>query len=401
MKRHHQLYILLILSIVFIPAAYLFVAAGFVVQMSHREYEALKYIKNSKSLVIILMYIVIGILFSDYILISSMYGLMMLLCLYSVGMTSVYKYYINLHNIKKLIYIVSVIVFVIGIIQFLNPELVMPKKWVDSEEFRLKKRMFSTFFNPNIFGFYINIILIIVCGTINFYGNDKLESTVFLFGTMCLFLTFSRTAWLSLVVTLVISGILFNRKYFKFALIIALVIISFDKISSVGRSDPSKVLEDSSVLYRFEIWKACFKIIKDNIITGIGFGTLFKYIASYSDVVKLNIEHCHNMYIQVLTETGIVGLSGFLVVLYNLITNLWLKIRREKNQKWITSFSIIIMVMIHGIFDSVFLTPQIMMILSIYVGIMMSECKERFVTVPNYNNEHNTNYNENDEREAG
>jgi len=401
MKRHHRLYILLILSIVFIPAAYLFVAAGFVVQMSHGEYETLKYIKNSKLLVIILMCIAIGVLFSDYMLISSLYGLMMLLCLYSVGMTSVHMYYINLHNIKRLIYIVSVIVFLIGIIQFLNPEFVMPKKWVDGEEFRLKKRIFSTFFNPNIFGFYINIILILVCGTINFYGNDKLERTVFVFGTMCLFLTFSRTAWVSLIITLIISGILFNKKYFKFALIIALVIISFDKILCVGRSDPSKVLEDSSTLYRFEIWKACFKIIKDNIITGIGFGTLFKYISSYSDVVKLNIEHCHNMYIQVLTETGIVGLSGFLVVLYYLMTNLWFKIRREKNQKWVTSFSIMIMVMIHGIFDSVFLTPQIMMILSIYVGIMLSECKERFVTVPNYNNEYSMNYNESDEREVG
>lgn len=381
MKRHHQLYILLILSIVFIPAAYLYVAAVFVVQMSRKEYTTLKSIKSNKLLVTIFICIVVGVAFSDYILISSLYGLMMLICLYSIGMTTVNMNYTDFHNIKKVIYIVSVIVFIIGILQFLNPQFVMPKKWVDGEEFQLKKRIFSTFFNPNIFGFYINIILLIVCGTIKSHGNDKLEMTVFALGIICLFLTFSRTAWLSLIITLIISGILFNKKYFKFALIIALVIISFDKILSIGRSDPSKVLEDSSFLYRFEIWEACFKIIKDNIITGIGFGTLFKYVTTYSDVVKSNIEHCHNIYIQVLTETGIIGLSGFLIVLYNLITNLWFKIRRENNQKYITSFSIIMMVMIHGIVDSVFLTPQIMMILCIYIGVMLG--RERIVCVPN------------------
>ena len=47
MKRHHQLYALLILSIIFIPAAYVFVAAVFVVQMHKREYATLKSIKNN------------------------------------------------------------------------------------------------------------------------------------------------------------------------------------------------------------------------------------------------------------------------------------------------------------------------------------------------------------------
>lgn len=400
MKRHHQLYILLILSIIFIPAAYLFVAAVFVVQMHKGEYASLKLIKNNKILVIILLYIVIGVVFSEHILISSLYGLMMFLCLYSIGMANVNISHTDLHNIKKIIYIVTLIVFIIGILQFINPQFVMPKKWVDGEEFKLNKRIFSTFFNPNVFGFYINIILIIVCGTINFNGDDKLETIVFTLGIICLFLTFSRTAWLSIIATLIISGILFNKKYFKFALIIALVILSLDTSFSVGRSDPSKVLEDSSMLYRFEIWKACYKIIKDNLITGIGFGTLSKYITEYSDVVKSNIEHCHNIYIQVLTETGIIGTSGVLFVLYNLIKKLWFKIKEKRNQNLVTSFAVIIMVLIHGTVDSVLLTPQIMMILSIYVGIMLNENKERLVTVPNQN-KYQLNYINSNEREAG
>lgn len=390
MRKYHQLYILLILSIFFIPAAYVYVAVGFVVQMCCRKYVTIKSIKSNKILAIIFIYIIIGVVFSDYLLISCFYGIMMMLCLYSMGMIAYNMEYLDVYSdrIKKLIYIVSIIVFVIGIMQYLNPEFVMPKKWVDGEEYQLKKRIFSTFFNPNVFGFYINLILIMVCGTIDFSKLDKLELIVFVMGIICLFLTFSRTAWLSLIVSLFISGILFNKKYFKFALIIALVIIGFDKILSIGRSDPSKVLEDSSILYRFEIWKACFNIAKDNLITGIGFGTLFKYITIYSNVVKSNIEHCHNLYIQILTETGVIGLSGFLYVLYNLIRKLWLKAREGNNQQWTTSFIIIIMVLIHSMVDSVFLTPQIMMVLSIYIGIMLNKSREQLMTVPYDDNVH-------------
>lgn len=383
MKRHHQIYILLTLSIVFIPAAYLFVVAGFVVQMYKKEYQALKVIKSNNLLVVIFICIAIGVIFSKYILISSFYGIMMILCLYSIGMTVVYMENTNRDSVKKLIYTVSIIVFIIGIVQYLNPEFVMPGKWVDSEEYQLKKRIFSTFFNPNIFGFYINIILIMVCGTIEINKFEKVEATVFVLGAICLFLTFSRTAWVSLIISLIISGFLFNKKYFKFALLISLLVIGFDEILGIGRSDPGKAMEDSSILYRLEIWKSCFMIIKDNIITGIGFGTLFKYITVYSDVVKSNIEHCHNIYIQIITETGILGASSSLFVLYNLMRKLWFKAREKNNHQWITSLVIIIMVLIHGIVDSVFLTPQIMMILSIYSGIMISECRERFVTVPN------------------
>lgn len=381
MKRHHQIYILLILSIVFIPAAYVFAAAVFVVHISKGECKVLNSIKSNSSLVVVFIYIVIGIVFSKYILISFLYGIMMFLCLYSIGLSSVYMEQAYLQNLKKIIYLVSLVVFIIGIMQYLNPDFVMPKKWADIEEFKLKKRIYSTFFNPNVFGFYINIVIIVACENISIRSKSNIEKIVFASGIVCLFLTFSRTAWLSLIISLIISGCVFNKKYFKFALIISLIILGSDKALNIGRSDPSKVIEDTSILYRFEIWKACFKIISDNVITGIGFGTLFKYITAYSDTVKSNIEHCHNIYIQILTETGVIGFSGFLFILYNLIGSLWVKARRNRNNKSVvTSFTIIVMVMIHGTVDSVFLTPQIMMILSIYAGVMSR--KERTLYAP-------------------
>ena len=126
MKKDFQLYILLILSVIYIPAAYLYVAADFVIRFFKGNMEnKLKGDKNKLS-VLIYAYIFIGAALSKYLLISSMYGLMMLLCLYAYNRTKENMNYINLHTVKKILYMFSLTVFFIGIVQFLNPQFFIP-----------------------------------------------------------------------------------------------------------------------------------------------------------------------------------------------------------------------------------------------------------------------------------
>jgi O-antigen ligase len=161
----------------------------------------------------------------------------------------------------------------------------------------------------------------------------------------------------------------FNKKNFGYAVIITIAIVCLDHFLGVGRSNPNRALGDSSMHYRIEVWKACIAIIKDNFILGIGFGTLFKYISAYSSVVKPNIEHCHNLYLQVFTETGVFGFGLFLTFIFNIIKRIWINMSRAKTKEpYLTALSIFFMTMIHGLVDSVAFTPQVMMILSIYMG---------------------------------
>lgn len=358
-------FLLLILSVIFIPAAYMFVAAVFIVQAVKKNISI-----TGKDTIIKLLfaYVLIGVCVSQYKLISSVYGIMMLLCLYSYYLFGTSLNSLDLSRIKKLIYTVSIIVFIIGIFQYFSPEFAMPCKWVDADEYKLSKRIYSTFFNPNIFGFYINFIILMVCENLDF-RKINLQWIVFFTGILCLFFTFSRTSWISLIIALLIRSI-FNKKYLKFALVISIAIFGLDTILGVGRMDPGRAAEDSSLMYRLEIWKACIEITKDNFIAGIGFGTLFKHISQYSNIVKPNIEHCHNLYLQILTETGIIGFSIFLSILYKIVKKLWTKISSQNNAIWITALTVLAMTMIHGMVDSVFFTPQILMILSIYTGTL-------------------------------
>lgn len=368
-KTHINLYLLLILSIVFIPAAYMSVAAVFIVRLINGRLE----IKKNKLSLLVYAYILIGLITSKYKLISSFFGLLIMLCYYSFEIFSS----IDIHSIKKLkklAFALSLIVFTIGILQYFNPEFAMPSKWVDVNEYNLNKRVYSTFFNPNVFGFFINLSLLLACEELA-TKKGNLELSVFALGTICLILTFSRSSWASLIVSLIVAS-RFNKKYLKYALIISISILSFDLILGIGRVNPAKAAEDSSFLYRFEVWKTCIEIIKDNPLSGIGFGTLFKYVADYSSVVSTKIEHSHNIYIQIFTETGILGFSIFLTIIFDILMKFKKSLYKNKNKQWITAFAIFIMTLVHGMVDSVPLTPQIMMILSIYAGTMRASKNE-------------------------
>lgn len=371
MNKSLQVYILLILSIVCIPAAYLFAAAVFAAHMLDRDYEALKIIKNNRILMIFFAYIAIGVFFSGSIAISAMFGVLMLLCLYSAGVCSSCMKGVSISHVEKLIYIVSAVVFMIGIFQYLSPDFSMPGKWVDSSVYPLKKRVYSTFFNPNVFGFYINIVLITLCSSMDMKRLRLQEVLAFATGVCCLFLTFSRTSWISLIASLLASSILLDRKYFKFALFIGAALIIPDNLLGLDRSHISRAAEDSSLMYRLELWEVCARIIRDNLLTGIGFGMLFKKIPMYSSVVKPTIEHCHSVYVQILTETGIAGFGAFLYILFHIAKSLRLKAGELKNnRRWCILSSTVIMILIHSFVDSVLLTPQAMLVVCLFSAVM-------------------------------
>ncbi len=363
-KTNTTPFLLLILSIVFIPAAYVLLAA-----VIFKETKNNIKTKLSTPTALLYAYIVIGLISSEYKPISLFFGLLMVLCIHSFNIFENSLATEDIPKFKKYIFIVSLIVFLYGILQYFNPEFVVPNKWVDTTEYNLNKRIYSTFFNPNVFGFYINFIILLLCESLD-TKKFNLEWFVFLSAVSCLILTFSRTAWVSLIITLIIAGFL-NKKYFKYAFIITALILCTDMFLEAGRTDPAKVAKDTSIIYRFEIWKACIEIIKDNFISGIGFGTLFKHISDYSSTVSIKIEHCHNLYLQIFTETGALGFGIFTFAIIKIFKYFYIKFKfKENKNQWIAPFTVLLMTMIHGLADSVALTPQIMMILCIYGGII-------------------------------
>ncbi|MEL7648561.1 MAG: O-antigen ligase family protein [Sedimentibacter sp.] len=361
-----KVFLLLISSIVFVPAAYVFVAAVFIASVPS---SAFNHKAAQDEFVLVALYCVTGVLFSRYRLISSAFAAMFGLCMFSYYLFFSSINAQDLQKAKKLLFMVSIIVFLIGIAQFLSPDFSMPSKWVDAGQFKLSRRIYSTFYNPNVFGFFINFIVIMACEKLDL-RNPGMELAAMVLGLVCLFLTFSRTAWISLIASLLAAS-LFDRKYLKYAAFVSAAIFGSDALLGIGRVSPTRAAGDSSFLYRIEIWKACLNIIRDHFFTGIGFGTLFKHISSYSDAVKPNIEHCHNIYLQVFTETGAIGALVASTLLYRVVCAVLHNIKASRQKEtWVTAFAVLSMALIHGTVDSVLLTPQILLLASMYAGAM-------------------------------
>ncbi|QSX04772.1 O-antigen ligase family protein [Sedimentibacter sp. zth1] len=378
MKKINTIFLLLIMSVLFAPLAYIFVIVLFIRNIINNKAFGVKNLKQNKVLSVIFFWYIIVTILSQYKLISTFFLLIITICIIIVIYVSKNYNTIDKDKLLKIFYIVSLITYAIGIFQMVNPNVIMPAKWVDLSQYKIDKRMFSTFFNPNVYGFYIN--LVVLCIVTNMTTNDRpkdirmLENATLPLSILCLFFTFSRTSWVSLIGSLIIVGIFTDKKYFKYIIIITVFLFIADNISGTGRADISKISSDGSMAYRFELWKTSINIIKDNLFSGIGFGTFFKYTSTYSATITHYIEHCHNIYLQIFMETGLLGFLIFVVSIFKLVVSIYKKFKIDKNNKFNKLISLVLaMTLIHGLVDSVPLTPQIMLILSMIVGVVIGE----------------------------
>ena len=75
--------------------------------------------------------------------------------------------------------------------------------------------------------------------------------------------------------------------------------------------------QDSSMVYRFQIWQTAWQMIKDFWFSGVGRGSAaFQLVYNkYYVVYGMRAYHTHNLYIELLVEYGVFGTLIFLWLL--------------------------------------------------------------------------------------
>ena len=116
----------------------------------------------------------------------------------------------------------------------------------------------------------------------------------------------------------------------------------------------------STNVYRLNVWSACLQLLKDNFIFGIGPGN-YTFILGYGLYMNsaYNALGAYNVFLEIAVETGILGLFIFSLIL--LVSFLKLHILYWDG-KYIFSLGIFISILIlltHGMVDTVFFRPQI------------------------------------------
>ena len=194
--------------------------------------------------------------------------------------------------------------------------------WSNTEEYvGGLKRISATFLNPNVYGEF----LILACGitvAAILLSKTKLQRIFFigcfLLQGINLALTYSRGCYISLAFALLIIVWCCDKRLLCagfFALPVLPKVLPqniITRILSVG-----SYLEDSSVLYRFSIWKASLRVIQNHWYVGSGVGTV-AFTAFYQNYMinGVTAQHSHNVFLQITIELSILALLLMILIMF-------------------------------------------------------------------------------------
>lgn len=246
-------------------------------------------------------------------------------------------------------------------------------------------RAYSTFENPNNYAEYLVMFIPFLAA---FALNRKTKTKK----TLCLMLvaipfaallyTYSRSCWVSFAISAVVFICFYNYKLIPLMLLGAVILIPFLPDTILRRISTIGSMSDSSNQYRILIWEGVLKLLKGNFVTGIGLGpeTFSKLYPSYAHPSAVLAPHSHMLFMQVLTETGVIGFVSFLtywiITLKRLITvKITRKLPRElKNYVCAALASFTGIIFVSGV-EYIWFYPRVMVSFFILVGLIMAILK--------------------------
>ena len=212
------------------------------------------------------------------------------------------------------------------------------KLWQDNEVFsELAGRVVSFWSNPNVLACYLLVAFFVSFGCLIGRKNKKikfLSFVAFWLSAVCLVLTWSRGAWVSVALVFVVTLLILSHKSIPWViLMIAAIVAAFFLLPNtfVERVTSIVSFSDSSVLYRINIWKGCAALIRSCFMTGVGVGEV-AFAEVYGDFALSGIEsapHAHNLFLQITIELGIAGLLVFAVLILMLLRSSFSLFRRR------------------------------------------------------------------------
>ena len=224
--------------------------------------------------------------------------------------------------------------FLVGIVTLLTS--LVPENWIDIlNSTALTQAILNVqeaFRSPQIMS--MNMILVLpLCVLFLFKHRKRILSHAFaavLVGVLIYALIYSwtRSAWLGALISLLVMVLLIDHRALS-VVILALPVIALGftllltfaegltEVPMIKRFLSILDFTDDSVRYRLEVWGSVMRMIRDNLLTGIGVGqkAFMAVYPSYAAVGTVGAEHTYMLYLQIWAELGIVGLILFAILM--------------------------------------------------------------------------------------
>jgi putative inorganic carbon (HCO3(-)) transporter len=260
-------------------------------------------------------------------------------------------------------------------------------------------RAYGTFEQPNPYGGYLGLILPLAYSLmvasfkiqdtgyrIQDASSDRSWPFAFLFyGLACaviaiaLIMTWSRGAWLGFIAAFIVMNVVRSRRAaVLFAL--ALILLSFvivmgglqllpeaiiqrflDFLPFLGGVDISRVEitpANFAVIERLAHWQAGWDMFSEHPWLGVGIGNYEPVYPAYA-LPRWNdpLGHAHNYYLNIAAETGLVGLSAYLILWAAVFWQAWQTVRRTSGY-WqgvaVGILGILTHLAVHNFFDNLY-----------------------------------------------
>ena len=256
------------------------------------------------------------------------------------------------------------------------------QSWMDEEMFTgIKMRIYSTLENPNVLGEYILLTLPIAIGLM--WTKKGALSKVFYGGIsivlfVAIILTYSRGCWIGLLLAAAVFVTFVAGKLWGLVLIVLPFIPMFLPESIIERFSSIGNMQDSSTSYRVFIWFGTILMLKDFWITGIGLGSeAFEQIYPFYSYSSIVAPHAHNLFLNLLAETGVAGIATFIIILFVILKRLS-GIYAQKGKGGATSTMIVAFAaaiagfLLQGMFDNCFYNYRVFMIFWLIAAAALS-----------------------------
>ena len=288
--------------------------------------------------------------------------------LFWVGFNLIKSKVITVDNLFSKIILSGVILSILGFIQLLVfPNLAFLEIFGFDPH---QNRVVSTFLDPNFLGCFLSI-----CFLVSLYQFFEKKQKIFLLWAtiflVTIFFTFSRSAYLMVLIESLIFSFLRAKKVIFILILVG--ITSYFFVPQFNERINGAFSIDKSASERFYSWSAGWEIFKKNPILGVGFNNISSALDNYNLYQVHQNQFTHSAsgvdssFIFVLATTGIVG---FLVYISFWVLLLGKVIHREAR---VLVLAIIIALFVNSQFINSLFYPEIMVLYFLILGSLLAK----------------------------
>lgn len=285
----------------------------------------------------------------------------------------------------KLIVVLTSIIAVVGILE----GGVINASWVDMEIFNdIGPRVSSFLGNPNMLGVYLVIVFPFALAQMLLAHKNRDAfgySICVIILIACTILTWSRGAWLGLIVATLLFALIYDtRMIWAIITCVASLPIWYTVLpqSIINRFISIFTLEDSSVIYRLNTWRGVWAMIKDNLLVGVGVGeSAFKEAYEiYAVSGTESVIHSHSIFLQITLELGILGIAIFGIIMMMYMQKCFVIIKSKddkiRSKTMIAAgFAGIVGSLVAGITDHIWYNYRVFLLFWIVMGLTVAMTK--------------------------